>query len=102
MAMLKCIFFRYNMTQHIKTHFKARGINSLANNPATLANFLSANKSSLTNYQISEDILGNLANGGQEVDPEDKDTNNYDEEIAENSPSNADSFKDESQEIDPC
>ena len=24
--------FRYNMTQHIKTHFKERGINSLASN----------------------------------------------------------------------
>ena len=91
------------MTQHIKTHFKARGINSLANNPATLANFLSANKSNLSNYQISEDVLGSItANGGQEVDPEDKDTNNYDEEM-ENSPPNPDSsFKDESQEIDPC
>ena len=35
-------YFRYNMTQHIKTHFKERGINSLTangfNNLASSAN----------------------------------------------------------------
>merc|ERR1712223_1334717 len=51
---------RYNMTQHIKTHFKSRGINSLANNPATLAAFLNQNRSTLSNYQIPDDMINSL------------------------------------------
>ena len=51
------------MTQHIKTHFKARGINSLANNPATLQNFLSNHRSTLSQFQIPEDQINAFMNG---------------------------------------
>ena len=51
------------MTQHIKTHFKARGINSLANNPATLANFLQQNRNTLAEYQIPQDMINSWQNG---------------------------------------
>ena len=54
---------RYNMTQHIKTHFKSRGINSLANNPATLANFLQQNRNTLAEYQIPQDMINSWQNG---------------------------------------
>merc|ERR1712088_840494 len=47
---------RYNMTQHIKTHFKTRGINSLANNPVQLSNFIRNNGTMLAQYQITEDM----------------------------------------------
>lgn len=90
------------MTQHIKTHFKPRGINSLANNPATLANFLTSNRSALSNYQIPEDMLTGLVNG-QGFEPEDLDTNRYDEETPNQSMADDSNVKDDTQEeIDPC
>ena len=86
------------MTQHIKTHFKPRGINSLANNPQTLANFLSDHKNILTNYDIPENILNTMATEqGFVIDNEDNDTNRYDEEIKDDE--RKDEFHDE---IDPC
>ena len=102
---------RYNMTQHIKTHFKSRGINSLANNPATLAAFLNQNRSTLSNYQIPEDMINSLATNQEGFVTEDMDTNRYEDELNGSSAnltnhslaSEHDNTKDESQEeIDPC
>ncbi len=93
------------MTQHIKTHFKPRGINSLANNPATLANFLVSNKATLSHYQIPEDMINNMENG-QGFEPSDQDTNRYDEENTPNQSMSADEgmkhHEDSQEEIDPC
>ena len=75
------------MTQHIKTHFKARGINSLANNPATLARVLE-------NYQ-SEELNSMVASNNAYIDTNDNDTNRYDGEIRE------DESKEE-EDINPC
>lgn len=92
------------MTQHIKTHFKPRGINSLANNPATLANFLASNRETLASYQIPNDMLNGLVNG-QQFEPADVDTNRYDEEAANNQSVNEETKAepdDTNEEIDPC
>ena len=69
------------MTQHIKTHFKSRGINSLANNPATLAAFLNQNRSTLSNYQIPDDMINSLATNQKGFVTEDMDTNRYEDEL---------------------
>ena len=94
------------MTQHIKTHFKARGINSLANDPAKLANFFSNNRdrSSLSSY-IPEDMMNSLQNNQEAFVPEDMDTNRYEGENQNNhSVTSEPETKEESQEddIDPC
>ena len=110
--MLK-LLFRYNMTQHIKTHFKSRGINSLANNPATLAAFLNQNRSTLSNYQIPDDMINSLATNQEGFATEDMDTNRYEDELNGSAPnltnhsfaSEHDNTKEESpeeKEIDPC
>ena len=100
------------MTQHIKTHFKARGINSLANNPATLTAFLSNNRdrSALSSY-IPEDMMNSLQNNQEAFVPEDMDTNRYEGEnnLSLNNPNNQsvtseNDTKEETPEddIDPC
>ena len=87
------------MTQHIKTHFKTRGINSLANNPATLANFLSSNQAALENNQLPENIINSMANENDlSYQRESNDPNTYDDEMKED-----ENRGEESQEvIDPC
>ena len=85
------------MTQHIKTHFKARGINSLANNPATLAAAL-AGRSGLENSTIPEDVMQSMIASDQ-FDQADNDTNQYDDEMTDQDAG----AREESQEvIDPC
>ena len=93
------LIFRYNMTQHIKTHFKTRGINSLANNPATLAAALAgAGRGSLENATIPEDVMQSMIESNQ-FDQADNDTNQYDEEMTDQEAG----AREESQEvIDPC
>ena len=90
------------MTQHIKTHFKTRGINSLANSPATLANFLTSNQAALENNQLPEDIINSMANENDLSYQRDcNDPNTYDEEMKEDNESI--NRGEESQEvIDPC
>jgi hypothetical protein len=71
---------RYNMTQHIKTHLKPRGINSLVNSPAGVANLLSNHRADLSQMQIPEEMINSLMNGQQEFEPRDQDTNPYEGE----------------------
>jgi hypothetical protein len=100
-------FFSYNMTQHIKTHFKARGINSLANNPANLVQYLNgAGREGMPSMTSPNGAPMNPPNAaepgsylpmnGTDIDPEDRDTNQYEDEELNLS-------KAEDQEhIDPC
>ena len=72
----RCFIQRYNLTQHIKTHFKTGGINSLSNDPATLANFLNHHRSILSQYQIPEEMINGIIKTEGFV-PEDQDNTTY-------------------------
>ena len=98
------------MTQHIKTHFKARGINSLANNPVQLENFFRHNAGVLSQYQITPDMVNDLVTNGGGFVPQDQDNNAYTEEqddIADTSAIDTQENRDYNQDdhgedINPC
>ena len=85
----------------------------MANNPATLAAFLNQNRSTLSNYQIPDDMINSLATNQEGFATEDMDTNRYEDELNGSAPnltnhsfaSEHDNTKEESpeeKEIDPC
>ena len=96
------------MTQHIKTHFEARGINNLANNPVQLSNFIRNNGTMLAQYQITEDMISDLVMSGGGFAPQDQDNNAYPEEQDNGANTSAmpqenrDYSQDDHEDINPC